>query len=929
MEHKKLLENVMIDLLKDSSCPIYQYQDWQLINICQQLQLQNFSNIKDQDFQKKFAQFFINYLEAENEISNILEQSSIKRSDSNKINEDRSNQNNQSLQKSNKQKQDLLDITKNKKKVKLKQSNPSDLLEIEENLCTHSSGNPHQMIPQAQKLSQYSFDPLIDSNHDKNLCKEKTQKITFNEQELIESLIERQVKDHNLEPIPKKKNKSIKDFKNQVQSYPILTSNDFIRNKKQLNVDQKKEERENNRAIVDNKIIGQDSRTNRQNQIQKKLSRAIIDSPLEDGEILIQISDSESEQQKKIQKQQKYKGKYQMDDLIEIKSNNITQKQNNFRQKILNQKQNIKDQNINQGIQTDKKLYHPQSLFLSNQESSSPEDKIKFEIQKQKQLLEKQYTIIQSQPQQQNSNNYFFNLERNNQINSLINTNNNILQQKNTLNDIQNIDSTPNSDMIIVIPKESSNLSFFNQQFNQNDHSSINLEKNNKILKQQNQYWNQNKHQIKQQQLLENMKDFQSQNQQLNQTNNSPESVILIKRSFEDGINLERLREKKPKIEVNDIGNNNISQYDNEYLHIQTNLNQCNYCKQINGKIKLIDIENEVKICSSCLLEKLNPFKKIIYTLGFLEYQYQQKSQSKIHLDFTITQEQFRNSGLQLDIRCVMMNKNGLTDFTFPNSCTLLINGVIIKEFKPLIDKSCLKKRKDQCISINLDTLQNTYGIQRKYTFTCIEIIPDYKMRQEIPQQIYIFGLFLVQNQKLEQTIHSILNQSILSQIKTDVYKNEIKVDKSKVSLVCQYSFDLIKIPARGEFCQHQQCFSLNNYLDMMIHAEHMKWICPICKKNSITLRIDHYQWEIIKKIQQLNIKVEYITVDQNGTLDSKDPLYAIIQNNQINSYSDLISQGYTHFERCILQIDNDNEIMFSNKIQTQGENEINAILID
>lgn len=41
----------------------------------------------------------------------------------------------------------------------------------------------------------------------------------------------------------------------------------------------------------------------------------------------------------------------------------------------------------------------------------------------------------------------------------------------------------------------------------------------------------------------------------------------------------------------------------------------------------------------------------------------------------------------------------------------LLINGVIIKEFKPLIDKSCLKKRKDNSILINVDTLFKTYGM--------------------------------------------------------------------------------------------------------------------------------------------------------------------------------------------------------------------------
>lgn len=52
-----------------------------------------------------------------------------------------------------------------------------------------------------------------------------------------------------------------------------------------------------------------------------------------------------------------------------------------------------------------------------------------------------------------------------------------------------------------------------------------------------------------------------------------------------------------------------------------------------------------------------------------------------------------------------MLNKYGLSDFTFPNSCSLLINGVIFREIKPLLDKSCLKKRKDNSFLISLNEL--------------------------------------------------------------------------------------------------------------------------------------------------------------------------------------------------------------------------------
>ncbi|CAD8141965.1 unnamed protein product [Paramecium octaurelia] len=921
MEHKKLLENVMIDLLKDPTCPFYQYQDWQLTNICQQLQLQNFSNIKEQDFQRKFAQFFINYLEAENEIENILEQSSIKRIDSKKNNEDYSHQNKQGLQKSNKEKKDQIDTPKNKKKVKLKQSNPFD---IEENPCGHNSTNLDLKIPQDQKLSLHSFDSLNDNHHDKNISKEKTQKSTSNEQVQMEYLNERKDSENNQVCNQKQKNNSTNDFNNQNQTHQIIKSNDKIETKKQLQVQQKNDERENNRFNDNNKTSDSNSRKSRQIQIKKKPSRAIIDTSPEEGEIVIQISDSESQKQRNIQELRNKQGKYQMDDLIQNKK--VQQSDNHSRQKILNPQQNQKNMNLNQKKLIEKPIFSPQiEVPILNQNSFESIGGIELQIQKQKQLLENQFSIIQSQPAYQRPDNYQMNVEKNNLNSSLTNTSNCIMQQKNSLCEMQNMDSAPLLNPLREIPKEPSKYFPQNLQIKKNHYLGVNLESDNQQPKQNIQYWNQ--HNQFPYQLQNHLQNHQLPNQLFFQPNIYPQS----NRIFEGGQNLEFQKEKKPKLESYDVNNNGNGYLStqNKPLQIKTNRKQCNYCKQIDGKVKLIDIEDDIKICSSCLLEKLNPFKKIMYSLGFLEYQYQQKSQSKIHLDFTITQEQFLIPGIQLEIRCVALNQNGLTDFTFPNCCIILINGQTIKEFRPLIDKSCLKKRKDHCISINLDFLQKTYGIYKKYTFTCVEIIPDSQMRQEIPKQIYIFGLYLVQNQSLDSVIHSIVNQSIMSQIKVDFCKNEIKVDKSKVSLICQYSFDLIKIPARGEFCQHQQCFSLNNYLDMMIHAEHMKWICPICKKNCISLRIDQYQWEILKKIQQLNIKVDSIIVDQNGSLDFKDPLYPIIQNTKINSYGDLIQHGYTHFERSLPQFDNDNEIISQDKFQPQGGNEINAILID
>lgn len=75
------------------------------------------------------------------------------------------------------------------------------------------------------------------------------------------------------------------------------------------------------------------------------------------------------------------------------------------------------------------------------------------------------------------------------------------------------------------------------------------------------------------------------------------------------------------------------------------------------------------------------------------------------------------------------MNRQGLSDITFPNACHILINNRLLKEIKPLLDKSCLKKRKDAVINYNLSEFFTMYGSIRRYTLTVVTITPDPKMR--------------------------------------------------------------------------------------------------------------------------------------------------------------------------------------------------------
>ncbi|CAD8051002.1 unnamed protein product [Paramecium sonneborni] len=159
-------------------------------------------------------------------------------------------------------------------------------------------------------------------------------------------------------------------------------------------------------------------------------------------------------------------------------------------------------------------------------------------------------------------------------------------------------------------------------------------------------------------------------------------------------------------------------------------------------------------------------------------------------------------------------------------------------------------------------------------------------------------------------------------EIKRGNQRNEIKVEKSKTSLICQYSFKLIRTPVRGEFCYHQQCFCLNSYLEMMKSAEHRKWVCPICKKVCLNLIIDKSQKLILDIVRELKLKVEYVTLNNNGSLDKDDVLYKIILE------KDQIRNGLIELNGTINEIDVNSEIGYEVE-QIEDRNEAEIIICD
>jgi hypothetical protein len=67
------------------------------------------------------------------------------------------------------------------------------------------------------------------------------------------------------------------------------------------------------------------------------------------------------------------------------------------------------------------------------------------------------------------------------------------------------------------------------------------------------------------------------------------------------------------------------------------------------------------------------------------------------------------------------------------------------------------------------------------------------------------------------------------------------------ISLNDPYNLEKIKLPARGKYCTHAQCFSLDTFVLMMNSTQYPNWRCPTCKKRCFNLYVDTYMLEIIQ----------------------------------------------------------------------------------
>lgn len=96
----------------------------------------------------------------------------------------------------------------------------------------------------------------------------------------------------------------------------------------------------------------------------------------------------------------------------------------------------------------------------------------------------------------------------------------------------------------------------------------------------------------------------------------------------------------------------------------------------------------------------------------------------------------------------------------------------------------------------------------------------------------------------------------------------ELEIEALTVSCYDPFTKKLIQIPVKGEKCVHINCFDLKTYLTFEWSSLERLWLCPLCKKELGTLKVDKFQLRILSAVKNLNKLPLKVTYHKNGKID-------------------------------------------------------------
>lgn len=287
----------------------------------------------------------------------------------------------------------------------------------------------------------------------------------------------------------------------------------------------------------------------------------------------------------------------------------------------------------------------------------------------------------------------------------------------------------------------------------------------------------------------------------------------------------------------------------------------CTECKELQHQDCL---DNKILVipyfCPNCILTKLSPLEPVIeYLVKPIKFhkinspgELLQIKEAAFYLSETTKEEILENNGkLQIQARCIKMSNLKL-EYKWPQKGFLLINNKIAFRLNKTSDEN---QSKNVSKPVNITMLTN----EGKNLVSLVVFNSDKNYFMSVVVVKKITKTELINNVRENHLISKSVSKNFISDI-----INQKNLDKFKASLNHLSTNQLIRIPARGKYCEHIECFDAESLFESKIDSIQIEWICPICKKLIIDLKIDEYFEEIISDVKN-NSKLSFAEFSLNG----------------------------------------------------------------
>jgi hypothetical protein len=191
---------------------------------------------------------------------------------------------------------------------------------------------------------------------------------------------------------------------------------------------------------------------------------------------------------------------------------------------------------------------------------------------------------------------------------------------------------------------------------------------------------------------------------------------------------------------------------------------------------------------------------------------------------------------MQMQVRCT---QKGAKLHLWPKDLILIINDVVIFESSNF---------QGQSFPMNVTAALN---------------IGRNSLKVESIHADFVLGLYIVQRQDVNSLIANLLRTE---QITSSAALSSRFGGNCKISCVCPLTNTRIKWPARGEICDHIECFDLKHFF-LRLESEPCELSCPICDLPVLKPQLDLALLSIFKQSQDEGVMKEQTKEASSGEL--------------------------------------------------------------